>query len=151
MSDSAGEFLLERYKYILDQKKALNETTFKIAALYQAVIVVLFAGEFAVVKDFLSRGVSAEVAKMASWAIFAMNLLLATICLTLLIGGALAWLSYRKEQIEIELYAMKMKRQELKKTNLLRWYETYIAISIVSVSLFHLVLLCMYISPLLSS
>jgi uncharacterized iron-regulated membrane protein len=132
MSDS-NNFLLERYKYILARKQALNEATFKIAAIYQAVLLALGLAQFNVIAMLNAKSISLEIAKFASLSIQIMLVTLTVLILSLLVGGILSWLKYRKDEGNIDLAIMGVSRMPVKLSSALRWYETYIAITILVV------------------
>lgn len=129
-SETAKEaVLLERYKYILDQKKNLNERTFKIASVYQVLVLAIVTGQFSIVSDERSGRLDQQIAIDASWGLFILLAIVTFILFALIIGGILAWLGYRKDEIDIEMLVRGVSRNEPKLRDIFKWYETYILLA----------------------
>ncbi|WP_122318177.1 hypothetical protein [Pseudomonas cichorii] len=128
-------FLLERYKYILLRKQHLNEATFKIAAIYQVLLLALAAGQYNVITLWRGLTITKELASFFSSCLLAMIIALSTLILTLLIGGVASWLKYRKDESEIEVAVHGKKRSPVTFTSIFRWYETYLGIIVATVLL----------------
>ncbi len=122
------QFLLEKYKYVLEQKRSLNETTFKIVSLFQLVIAALAAGDYEVVKSAQSAVLSPATARLAIHVLYGGFLLATLACLCLLIGGIVSWVDYRSEESDIELAVHVVGRAKVRILSSLRWYETYIIV-----------------------
>ncbi|MER8976860.1 MULTISPECIES: hypothetical protein [unclassified Mesorhizobium] len=146
---SENPYLLERYKYILDQKKELNKTTFIIAAFYQAVLVAILAAQFSIVKGVADRSLSSDLARLGSWGLFWCAVAVSAICIAALISGLFAWLNYREDESEIEVVAFGKSRKPVRFRDALRWYESYIIVSIFFMVLVYLVALYKIVLPLL--
>lgn len=120
------KFLIERYKYILSRKQSLNETTFKIAAIYQVIIIALAASQYNVVTLLKSKVLDKNIAIFFSNCLIVMLTILTSLTITLLVGGIFSWLKYRHEESLIESEAFGTSREKPKVFNILRWYETYL-------------------------
>jgi hypothetical protein len=142
--------LLERYKYIIDQKKRLNDATFKIAAFYQAVTLVIFGAQFKILETAQKQEISDDLARLGSWGLFWSSVGLTFVSLLLMIGGVGAWLDYRREEalMETEFAGLSRKAPSLKA--LLRWYETYISFTMIAVIIAYYVALTTIIIPTIS-
>lgn len=126
-------FLIERYKYILSRKQSLNETTFKIAAIYQVIIIALAIAQFNIITMRSARTVTLEEASFFSGSLMVMLTILTFLIISLLLGGIFSWLKYRKEESKIELETFGRSRELTKISNIFRWYETYIALIVIIV------------------
>ncbi|MBD8197605.1 MULTISPECIES: hypothetical protein [Pantoea] len=124
-------FLLERYKYILLRKQTLNEATFKIAAIYQVIIITLAAAQYNIINLLNTYKIDKIKAIFFSNCLMAMLLILTIFTVTLLIGGVFSWLKYRNEESDIEQEAFGLSRKKPKLTNVVRWYETYLVLTIL--------------------
>lgn len=146
---SENLYLLERYKYVLDQKKELNKTTFMIAAFYQAVLVAILAAQFSIVKSVADRSLSNELARIGSWGLFWCTVAVSAICIATLLGGLFAWLNYRSDEAEIEAIAFGKSRNPVRVRDALRWYESYVMLSMCFIVLSYLIVMYKIVIPLL--
>lgn len=126
--------LLERYKYVLDQKKNLNDATFKVAAFFQAVLLVILGAQFRILELAQKKEVTVELARLGSWGLFWAVIALGAVSILLIVGGIATWFDYRREESELELLLGGTSRHLPSLRGLLRWYETYIVAIIVTVA-----------------
>src|SRR5690242_17452982 len=101
MSDKQ-DFLLERYKYVLNRKRELNSATFKITALYQAAIGFLASAEFTVLRLHSDSALRKSIAILATDGVFVLFLTTTTLTVCLFVGGIASWIKYRRDETEIE-------------------------------------------------
>lgn len=125
-------FLIERYKYVLEQKRTLNEKTFKIVSLFQVVIAAIAAGNYEVIKSTQGGEISSATAILAIHILYGGFLIATIACLSLLVGGIVSWLDYRTDESRIEAYVHGNPKSKIKLTAPLRWYETYIALTMLA-------------------
>ncbi|MCK9744742.1 hypothetical protein [Pseudomonas syringae] len=121
-----NSFLLERYKYILARKQTLNDATFKIATIYQVLLLALGAGQYNVILQWKSVAITADIASLFSLCITIMIFALSALILTLLMGGVASWLKYRRDEANIELTVHGTNRDPVNFASIFRWYETYL-------------------------
>ncbi|MDX7798086.1 hypothetical protein ACEUBU_03425 [Aeromonas caviae] len=126
-------FFLERYKYILLRKQHLNEVTFKIAAIYQVLLLSLAAGQYNVVILRKNLTINGEMALFFSKCLMTMLIALSALILTLLAGGIFSWIKYRKDEADIELAVHGNTRPPVKPLSIFRWYETYLGVIVMIV------------------
>jgi len=136
-----AEFTLERYKYVLGQKKDLNEKSFKLATVYQAAVILACGATYKVVCDARSGVVTAQEGLAFEWAIFGIMTLASLFFALLIAGGLLSWLKYRRDEADIEFAVTGTCRPAPGRSDILRWYETYLIIGAVAVPLIHLSIL----------
>nr|AVJ40384.1 hypothetical protein CLM75_24710 [Pseudomonas lurida] len=127
------DFTLERYKYILERKQSLNEATFKIAAIYQVIIVALGLAQFNVIAMTSSKSITLSTAEFASTCLLCMLAILTLLIIALLLGGIFSWLKYRSDERNIEIQIFGKSREPTSISNIFRWYETYIALIVILV------------------
>jgi hypothetical protein len=123
--------LLEKYKYILSRKQALNEATFKIAAIYQALILGLAVAQYNILSEYQNKKISAELSFFSSACLMVIFMAITFLILCLLIGGVYAWLKYRKDESEIEFKTLGTLRASITFKNIFAWYETYLALIVL--------------------
>lgn len=153
MSGNISDALLvERYKYILDQKKSFFSATFKILTLYQAVLLAVSALQFRIIEKFLDGSVDASLAAISTWSIYWMHSILAFTCIASLVSGIISWLRYKKDEYEIEKqFSIEEKvptggRSYLKA---LSWFESWIMVGIIGFNIGHFYILRNYIMPII--
>lgn len=128
---------IERYKYILERRKQLNENTFKIASVYQALFVVVSGVQLTVLDRFYAKSLSREVVAWSSNILLIVDILVSVVSGALIIGGIFAWLKYRRDEDTLLVDAGLAARAPLRKVNLLTWYESYIVAVIVVTPVAH--------------
>jgi hypothetical protein len=121
----------ERYKYILSQKAELNKTTFKIASFYQAAIVLIGTAQYNIVLQNIKKDLPVAFAWLASELLAVIMVAVSLISIILLLGGMLAWNDYKNEEASILNGDRSLKRSKFRMAKLLRWYETYICLSVI--------------------
>ncbi|MGX0954494.1 heme/copper-type cytochrome/quinol oxidase subunit 2 [Pseudomonas viridiflava] len=129
---------LERYKYILARKQSLNEATFKIAAIYQVIIVGLGIGQYNVMVALQSRTIDQFTALSATIMLAVFIAMLSSLIISLLIGGVFAWLKYRREETQILSTAANIDKDAVSFWSIFRWYETYLVIVVFAMGLISL-------------
>lgn len=124
-------FLLEKYKYILARKQALNEATFKIAATYQTLVIALGVAEYTIISQLNEKKINIALATYATLTTYTLLSILTSFVILLLAGGVKSWLKYRKDEALVELEAMGKTKEPVKPIDIFRWYETYIILVVL--------------------
>ncbi|MCC2977806.1 hypothetical protein LK533_14110 [Sphingomonas sp. PL-96] len=127
----ASEFAVERYRYVLEQKRRLNEATFKIASVYQVFIVAVGAGYYTLVKDVTAQDISEASYRAGVLALLLANVFVSAITVSLLVGGIASWLSYKQEEAETLGKDLGIDDRPHLIRRLLSWYETYIILAVL--------------------
>ncbi|MCZ4342603.1 hypothetical protein O4H52_13360 [Sphingomonadaceae bacterium G21617-S1] len=130
--------LIERYKWILERKRDLNNATFKIAVFYQTAASALLASEFAVLFSVNKGELSIDIAYFSTTSIFLLFCAVTGLGLCLIIGGIFSWVSYRNDEIKLESVIGIAIAGSPNFSGLLRWYETYIATVMLAMFFFGL-------------
>lgn len=131
----ADAVLLEKYKYILSRKQALNESTFKIAAIYQALILGVAIAQYNVLVSMQAKAIDFRVSFLSSASLMVALVVITALILSLLIGGVFAWFKYRKDESVIELAVLGTVRAPVRFRSVFSWYETYIALVVLAVGI----------------
>ncbi|WEK29130.1 MAG: hypothetical protein P0Y58_19760 [Candidatus Pseudomonas phytovorans] len=125
------ELKLEKYRYVLAQKQALNEATFKIVAVYQALVLALAAGQYTVVTAYAKAQLKPSWALPSSYMLLGLFIMVSALILALLVGGVLSWKGYRDDESKIEHEVLGVPKAAIKWRSLLCWYETYLVLFVL--------------------
>ena len=129
---SQDDFVLERYKYILQQIHAINENVYRFLAVYQSLAVTIIGGGLALYVGYRGWHIPTSVARTGIIGLMWLVTIVAAFAVLLIIMGMVNWWDYRKEECELTDAAVRPGfRKPPQLQNLLRWYETYIVLFIV--------------------
>lgn len=149
-SGMTNEFLLEKYRYVMDQKKNLNDNVFKIVALYQASTALVAFAQYTLLQGVRESEISKDTAIELSWWVYYILIAFSALCIIMVVGGVYSWRGYRRDQIEIETQVFGVASDPPSWRNAWRWYETYIIAAIVVIAVLHRVTLTSIIVPFLT-
>jgi hypothetical protein len=139
--DPYPEFLLERYKYILDQKKNLNERTFKLAAVFQAAVIIIASAQYKIVTDIQSGEIDFRTGTAFCWSLLGVSFISAICFVALILGGLFSWLKYRSDEQKVEVKVFGVSRSAPALRDCFRWYETYLITMAVMFPVAHYILI----------
>ncbi|MFF7063054.1 hypothetical protein [Pseudomonas sp. NPDC008258] len=145
------ELKLEKYRYVLAQKQALNEATFKIVAVYQALVLALAAGQYTVVTAYDKAQLKPAWALPSSYMLLGLFIMVSVLILALLVGGVLSWKGYRDDESEIEHEVLGVPKDAIKWRSLLCWYETYLVVFVLVVGGLGVWVHLKYVFPIFAS
>lgn len=129
---STPEIVVERFKYIQDQIKILNENTYKILGIYQTLTTAVVTAAIALFVGFPKLTIEVDVARAGLTALLLLATAIAVFTILLLAAGILSWFDYRQEEVELlNTYFYSGFRKSPSWKNFFRWYETWIAVAIV--------------------
>ena len=135
MSDCDGEkFLLERYKYVLEQKRSLNSVSLQIVAIFQAGLILVTTGAFSLSASVRMHTADVRTVRLGLNALCGVLLVVSFFCLLLLFSGISAWSSYKREERDIEARYEIFSSAPLPPGSIWRWFETYIVLGICAVT-----------------
>jgi hypothetical protein len=129
------EIKIERYKYVLSQKQKLNDNTFKILALYQALCIALVSGIYVVYTAIEKDEISSRDGAGFLWAIVGLFELVSVFTIMGLAAGIRAWVGYRTDEIEIEAGSGLEPRAKPSIRSVFGWYETYFILFVMVAAL----------------
>jgi hypothetical protein len=129
------EFLLEKYKYVLEQKRSLNEATFKILSVYQVVIVGLVYAQYVILNQLFEKKISKIVAEVGSNALLFSSIFLSIFCAMMIAVGIASWIEYKKDEARIESGTDEPGESSIKLKDFFRWYETYFLLLILAIQI----------------
>ena len=122
----------KRYSYLLSQKQALNERSFKILAVFQGLCVLLCGAMYKIYETAIAQSSSSSQSSRG-FIVLCLVLLAAVACFALLSLGAgvASWMRYRNEEIHLEQGSGLPERTRTSWNDAFRWYETYMALAII--------------------
>ena len=126
------DFILERYRYILQQIHTVNENAYRFLAIYQTIATGLVSAALALFVGYRKWGVGAATAQGGVVGLLSLTSIVAAFTMTLFVVGLFAWLDYRKEECEITDEMVRIGfRKRPNPRNFFRWYETYVLLFIL--------------------
>ncbi|MGS2646697.1 hypothetical protein [Streptosporangium sp. LJ11] len=142
------QFVLERYKYILQQIHAINENAHRYLALYQTLVTAVATAGIALFVGYKNFGIAANVARSGLIGLMLLESLIAGFTVLLVVAGMLSWFDYRKEECALtDVYISPGFRNEPRWRNFFRWHETYIALFMIGSTIFMWVLVLAFLMP----
>lgn len=133
--DLKNAVILERYKYILARKQSLNEATFKIAAIYQALMLGVAVAQYNVLLSAHEKKISSDLSLFSTYCLVAIFIIISVFVFSLLCGGVFAWLKYKRDEDGVELKVFGVCRPKVRVLSLFTWYETYFALVVFLIGL----------------
>jgi MFS family permease len=141
-TDLSSEFKLERYKYILQEIRSLNENLHKYLTWFQTLATALIGGGVALFVSWQSLKISSAVARVGLRGLVGLLIILAMFVIISIIAGIFSWFDYRKEEVELLKQAVKPEfRKPPTIWNFWRWQETYLILFIIVA----VIVICIYI------
>jgi ABC-type uncharacterized transport system permease subunit len=134
-SPQAEEYMLERYKYILQQIHTLNENHQKYLSLFQTLTTVIVTGIIAVFASWQQLQLEAETARTAIRGLTLLLTVLGLFVILSMVSGIIAWLDYRNEEAKLldrVVHRGFRKRPSLR--NFWYWQETYFILLVLIVT-----------------
>jgi hypothetical protein len=146
---SQDGIFIERYKYVLQRKRDLNDSTFKIVTVYQAGLVLIVSAQYAIFSNVVSFSLDHYAGRLGTIGLMALMGVLSVFSLLLLAGGVAAWRNYQKEEeaFEIDLFDPSLFRRG---SRISTWYETYFIIAILIILSIYVFAVSIFILPLLN-
>lgn len=135
-SDSANDFKLERYKYILRQIEFLNQSTYRVLALLQTLATAIIGGIVGILLTYQNLDLDTDLARVGIRGLLLLLVLLGLYVSASITVGIASWFDYRKEEVEIvnEVVGPDYRRHP-KLKNFWRWSESYLAVfTIISIA-----------------
>lgn len=132
--DKAAEFKLEHYKYMLQQRQALNEHLHKYLALFQTLITAIAGGGVAIFIGWKELKIEAAVARVSVKGLLWLTIILTVFVIASILSTILAWYANRQEEIKLlhqEVSTDYGKPPNWK--NFWRWHETYFIVFLLVV------------------
>ncbi|GBE92262.1 hypothetical protein [Nostoc cycadae] len=149
-SDLIQEFYLERYKYILQEIRSLNENIHKYLTLFQTLATAIATAGVALFVGRQQLNLTPEITKVALQGLLGLLVILAAFVVFSIVAGIFSWLDYRTEEVELLNKVVGVGFRKLpKKSNFWRWQETYVLFFVVIVVIIIISYVQSYIIPLI--
>lgn len=149
-SDVIQEFYLERYKYILQEIRSLNENIHKYLTLFQTLATAIATAGVALFVGRQQLNLTPEITKIALQGLLGILVILAAFVVFSIVAGIFSWLDYRSEEVELLNKVVGVGFRKLpKKSNFWRWQETYVLLFVVLVVIIIISYVQSYIIPLI--
>lgn len=133
------DFQLERYKYILEEIRSLNENIHKYLTLFQTLAVTIIGGGIGIFVIWKNLRIDANTARTAIQGALGLLILLALFMTASIVANIFSWFDYRQEEVDLLEKAVRTGfRKPPTFRNFWRWPETYVLlfINIVVVAVF---------------
>lgn len=132
-AETTDQFVLERYKYILQQINAVNESAHRYLAVYQSLTTAVATAGVALFVGYGNLGITVKAAKSGLVALMLLESLIAGFSVLLILSGVLSWYDYRKEECALtDRYIHPGFRDKPRWANFFRWHETYIVLFMIT-------------------
>jgi hypothetical protein len=130
--NSGEEFILERYKYILQQIHTLNESHQKYLNLYQSLTVAIVGGIIAIFAGWKSLQLTTEIPVIGIRGLETLLIILSGFVIVSILSSIAAWQDYRKEEVELlDIIVRPGFRKPPKLRNFWYWQETYFVVGVI--------------------
>ncbi|WP_417835202.1 hypothetical protein [Thalassospira xiamenensis] len=143
-----NDLTLERYKYILDQKRWLNQVSFRLTSMFQLIAIAIFVGQYKVILDHSNGMVSKDIAVSASMVLLLVSVMVSVFGIGMVVSGMFSWFQYKKEEVNIEILSGDLQSELPKFWNFVRWYESYIIVMMFAFPFCYFFILKSYFLPL---
>ncbi|WP_295191123.1 hypothetical protein [uncultured Brevundimonas sp.] len=130
MTDRRDQFLIERYKFILEQKRQLNANTFKVVAIFQALSLAIIGAVVALVTQLGEGKVDVHLAVYAARFCAGLMAAVGVFAALVIVSGLSAWINYRADEAQVEAEVFGSARAQPSWRDAPKWYETYILLAI---------------------
>jgi hypothetical protein len=130
----SADFKLERYKYILLQLHALNESTHRYLTLFQTLATAVIGGGVVIFTGWQQLKIQANVARVGIHGIMGLLLILTLFVVFSILINVFSWVDYRREEVQLldEVVGPGF-RKGPRWRHFWRWNETYLVIFIAVV------------------
>jgi len=134
-SAELSEFVVERYKYILQQIHTINENVYRFLAIFQTIATALVTAALALFVGYSKWGIKAGTARDGITGLLILITVMAAFTVLMIVVGTASWFDYRREECElVAKYFEPDFRGKPRLRNFYRWYETYIVLFIIAVT-----------------
>ncbi|NRQ38007.1 hypothetical protein HII36_40185 [Nonomuraea sp. NN258] len=131
------EMAVERYKYILQQIHTVNENVYRFLAVYQTLTVAIATAGLALFVGYRTWRIDPAIARSGLVALLWLETVVAVFTVMLIFIGIVSWLDYRREECELaDEFVRPGFRKQPRKSAFVRWYETYILLFIIGLTVF---------------
>lgn len=146
--DATPTIVVERYKYILQQIHTVNENVYRFLAIFQTLVTAIVTAALGLFVGYRKWNIAPETARTGELGLLILATVIAAFTVLLVVVGVLSWFDYRSEECDLTArYFARDFRSKPKLRNFYRWYETYIVLFIVAVTILIWILSESFIIP----
>jgi hypothetical protein len=147
-AEDTPAIVVERYQYILQQLHTVNENVYRFLAIFQTVVTALVTAALALFVGYSKWKIAPGTARTGVLGLLVLATVIAAFTILLIVVGVLAWLDYRREECELTAkYFAADFRSPPRLRNFYRWYETYIVLFIIAVTVLLWILVTALLIP----
>jgi hypothetical protein len=149
-SELTQDFYLERYKYILQEIRVLNENIHKYLTLFQTLATAISTAGVALFVGRQQLNLTPEITKVSLQGLLGLLVILAAFVVFSIVVGIFSWLDYRTEEVELLNKVVGVGFRRLpKKSNFWRWQESYVILFVLLVVIVIIIYVQYQIIPLI--
>lgn len=135
-AEDTPAIVVERYKYILQQIHTVNENVYRFLTIFQTLVTAIVTAALALFVSYAKWGVAPSTARTGVTGLLILVTVIAGFTTVLVVVGVLSWLDYRREECELTAkYFEPGFRSPPRLRNFYRWYETYVIVFIIAVTI----------------
>lgn len=147
-AEDVPSIVIERYRYILQQINTVNENVYRFLAIFQAIVTALVTAALVFFVSYSKWGIAPSTARTGLRGLLVLITVIAGFTILLIAVGILSWLDYRREECELTAkYFAADFRIPPKLRNFYRWYETFIILLIIVITVLLWVLTEVFLIP----
>lgn len=146
--ETSHDFYLERYKYILQEIRTVNDNVYRFLGLYQTLATSLFTALILLFATHQKLGIDARSSRAGVVLLMSLISVVAIFAIVLIVSGIANWIDYRTEECALakDYLGLDFRSPPVLK-NMFRWYETYIILFILATLLVGWLGTLLYIVP----
>ncbi|HCG8450680.1 TPA: hypothetical protein NJ582_004439 [Vibrio parahaemolyticus] len=132
--DFTRDLVIERYKFIQEKQKHLDSILSSNVSLLVKVFIGLFSLVFAVLGTYLKQPevISLSLVTLVFKLSLILLLVVSVIIFLMTISNVIAWLGYRRDEVELlQKFGGDFQREEPKLSNMFAWQETWFLFALI--------------------
>lgn len=134
-AEDTPAIVVERYKYILQQIHTVNENVYRFLAIFQTLVTAIVTAALGLFISYRKWNIAPSTARTGELGLFVLATAIAGFTILLIVVGVMSWLDYRREECDLTTkYFAADFRSKPRVRNFYRWYETYIVLFVVTVT-----------------
>lgn len=134
-TEDPSPIVVERYKYILQQIHTANENVYRFLAIFQTLVTALVTAALVLFVSYSKWKISPSSARAGVHGVLTLITIIAGFTVLMVVIGVLSWLDYRREECELTAkYFARDFRSPPRLRNFYRWYETYIVLFVIGIT-----------------
>lgn len=134
-AEDTPAIVVERYKYILQQINSVNENVYRFLAIFQTLVTAIVTAALVLFVSYSKWKIAPATAQTGIQAALILVTVIACFTVLLIVIGVVSWFDYRCEECDLTAkYFAADFRSRPQARNFYRWYETYILLFVLAVT-----------------